>query len=54
MFLSFAGCKILVAIKDILLEESKKAEGGGERRIVQAMEGGRERGRRWEAEITGG
>lgn len=51
---SYAGCKRHVAIKDILLEQSKKAEGGGDRRIVLAREGGRERGRRWEAEIIGG
>lgn len=51
---SFTVCKILVAIKDVLLEESKRAEGGGGRRIVWAMEGGRDRGRRWEAEITSG
>lgn len=41
-------------MKDVLIEENKKAEGGGGRRIDLAMEGGRERARRWEGEIKGG
>lgn len=43
-----------MAMKDVLTEERKEAEGGGGRRIDLAMGGERERTGRWEGEINGG
>lgn len=54
MFFPLLVSKYLCPSRVFYLKKRKRAEGGGERRIFQAMEGGRERGRRWEAEITSG